>query len=715
MPGRTTVLWLAVGLLVLSSLGPLSGATASSIALTTRATPRASAPWLPNPVSYSALGDSITPAYDANGSAANLGIQPYYSYAVGWNTSVFSLWKRLEVIYGPASITPHLLAVPGDRASDMIWQAREAVQNHSGFVTVLIGGNDLCDHNGSTLTPTPLSSFWSSLNQSFQILRSGLPSSTVIGLANVVNVSILATLFSGNSQAAAVYSQTCPALLSQAGTAMLSSTQRAYNRAEVQVAATYNLTLWDLGSVAFTSDQVNHLDYFHPSVTGQAMLANDFWQVLPYASMVPDLSAPTFPTSWPGGSPVSVAVHALDVLTPVVTAVYRPPQLSTWSSVDLTLQSGSPQNGTYSGNLPANATGSVGSLALYFNAGDTYGRSRALPSTAPGAYFSINVTASSSLPSISSFTATPASFPLGNTTTLSVVVTGGTGSITYAYAGLPSGCASVNSTSFSCRPRATGTFAVTVTATDSAGHWDTATQTITVGPSPYGTPTVGAFRVMPDPDTLGTSITIWANVTGGLSPYAFDYLGLPAGCATSDVATLLCTPTAPGNYSLTVSVTDNLGQAATSSANLSVVQPAPSSPLTLSLAVTPATVQVGATATLRAEAAGGTGTYAYSYHGLPSGCVSSNTAVLSCTPSSQGQYSVTVIVTDSAGATATTTAVLTVTGGTGSSALPFGIIELGVIVVAAVLLVGVAVVVARRRRHSATPPQAWYSPAAPPR
>ncbi len=74
----------------------------------------------------------------------------------------------------------------------------------------------------------------------------------------------------------------------------------------------------------------------------------------------------------------------------------------------------------------------------------------------------------------------------------------------------------------------------------------------------------------------------------------------------------------------------------------------------------PGTV-LGGTSVLTVTAYGGTTPYTYAYSGLPPGCFSSNSPSLSCTPSATGSYEMRVYVNDSASATVTGTANLSVT------------------------------------------------------
>ncbi|MCI4317428.1 MAG: hypothetical protein L3J96_02725, partial [Thermoplasmata archaeon] len=73
---------------------------------------------------------------------------------------------------------------------------------------------------------------------------------------------------------------------------------------------------------------------------------------------------------------------------------------------------------------------------------------------------------------------------------------------------------------------------------------------------PYGTP---------DPLSLGQPITIGASVGGGVSPYSYTWTGLPAGCNSANRSSFSCTPSADGNFTIRVTVTDAAG----------MVQPSP--------------------------------------------------------------------------------------------------------------------------------------------
>ncbi len=83
---------------------------------------------------------------------------------------------------------------------------------------------------------------------------------------------------------------------------------------------------------------------------------------------------------------------------------------------------------------------------------------------------------------LSSFTASPASTTIDTVVTFSVGATGGDGKFSFAYADLPAGCPSVNLSSWSCVPTASGRFSVEVTVTDAHGSTVSATTELTIAP-----------------------------------------------------------------------------------------------------------------------------------------------------------------------------------------------------------------------------------------
>lgn len=406
---------------------------------------------LPDPRSYSALGDSITTGYDSDGSfdLSTEGPQPWFAYALGNYSGngayppTLSIYQRLLRLYPNTStekLTAHLEAVPGDRASDIIWQSVRAVQNQSGFVTILIGGNDVCDGSGTTYTPTPVWNFSASINHSLQILTNGLGRGVVIGLGDVVNVTHLWTLFGGNEQAQLVWENTCPALLTTSGRALMQYMIPQYNHIEQLTvqrydAMGYDVSLFDIENYSFSVDDVNHLDFFHPSPSGHNNLASQWWSALPYSTESPLFtSSPALPATVPVGTQLPVAVEVRDPVPPTVTVTYKETGAFFWTTRTLSLESGEAWNGTFNTTLPFNATDVVGGLQLYFTATDPDGYWAVLPggsTQGPTSLYDVQVTSTESttyspLASVS-LSSAPTSLPIGGTITFTATAWGANG------------------------------------------------------------------------------------------------------------------------------------------------------------------------------------------------------------------------------------------------------------------------------------------------
>lgn len=245
-----------------------------------------------------------------------------------------------------------------------------------------------------------------------------------------------------------------------------------------------------------------------------------------------------------------------------------------------------------------------------------------------------------------SFTPSRNTLDVNQTILLSATVSGGTGTFVYAWGSLPAGCASSNTASLACTPASagSGTFATTVTVTDSNGaSLTSAPVTLTVALDPTISPPAPTSVGLDVGQTADLSVTA-TNGTGGVSTYGWQ--GLPVGCTSADTLTLACTPTTTGAYGVTVSITDSNHFTATSGTLTLVVSPTLTAP---SLAASEPSLDVGQSVILSATTTGGSVPWTYIWSGLPSGCVTGNTAVLACSPTSAGSASVSVSVTDANG------------------------------------------------------------------
>ena len=263
-------------------------------------------------------------------------------------------------------------------------------------------------------------------------------------------------------------------------------------------------------------------------------------------------------------------------------------------------------------------------------------------------------------PVISSFTASPSTITVGNSTVLSVSVAGGYLPYSFTYDSLPWGCVSTNASSLYCTPASNGTgnYIIKVFVTDAASQSVFASTNLTVNPSTGFT--ITSFSATPDPVTVGTSTTLSVTVAGGISPLTFSFGGLPPGCSSINASVLSCTPTTAGTYDVTSTVTDSHGSAVSRTLVLTVNGGGPS---ISSFLISPDPISLGNSITLSANVSGGVAPLSYNWSGLPSGCNASNAPSMTCTPTAVGNFTVTITVIDAAGRLASASAALTVIAG----------------------------------------------------
>ncbi len=316
---------------------------------------------------------------------------------------------------------------------------------------------------------------------------------------------------------------------------------------------------------------------------------------------------------------------------------------------------------------------------------------------------SLQVTTSSGSPlSITSVSATPNPVTQGNAVTITTTTSGGKGPLSFTYSGLPAGCSGSTGNPLSCVPSASGTFTVIVTVTDSSSPAQTATKqfSLTVNPASGGGPTV-TLVAQPSTIQLGNSSVFISSVTGGASPYSYVYSQLPPGCTSSDVASLSCTPTSVGTYTVVSTVTDAHGLTSAASAALQVTSATTVRPVVTAFSAS-GPITVGQSTTFTVVVQGGTPPYSYQYTGLPAGCTSANNPSLPCTPTSSGNFNVTVTVTDSKHEVASASYTLVVNPAATSSGFLGQSFTVWLLIAAIIGVVAVAAVVllmSRRRKN----------------
>lgn len=268
------------------------------------------------PRAMAALGDSITRGYNTDGPGCPTGPAldcPKNSWATGTNPAVDSVRERLEAM-GPGSVVAFNDAVSGARAVNLLPQAQVAASQDPDLVTIEIGANDAC-----ASTPTSTETFRSQVRAALETLVEGNPK-VYVELMSIPDINNLRTIFTNppDQNALTRWSafSVCQGLLAnplsteaadEARRAAFREQVMAYNSALAGVCAEFKRCTWD-GEAVFdssfsTADVATVLntggidvqpfneipifgsgnanstaDYFHPSIAGQALLAEAAWE-----------------------------------------------------------------------------------------------------------------------------------------------------------------------------------------------------------------------------------------------------------------------------------------------------------------------------------------------------------------------------------------------------------------------------------------------------
>jgi lysophospholipase L1-like esterase len=262
-----------------------------------------------------ALGDSITRAYNSDGTGCPTGPGldcPKNSWATGTNPLIDSVRERLEAI-SPQPLSAYNDAVSGARAGNLVSQAQVAAAQDPDFVLIEIGANDAC-----ASTPTPTSTFRSQVRAALETLVAA-NSSVYVQLMSIPDINQLRTIFTSPPDPNALTRwslfNVCQGLLANPlSTAQADEERRqafraqvsAYNDALAEVCTEFKRCRWDGNAVfdsTFTTADVatvlntggldippfnlvpvfgpgnanSTADYFHPSIDGQAKLAEAAW------------------------------------------------------------------------------------------------------------------------------------------------------------------------------------------------------------------------------------------------------------------------------------------------------------------------------------------------------------------------------------------------------------------------------------------------------
>jgi lysophospholipase L1-like esterase len=245
------------------------------------ASPVAAATPPPLPASMAALGDSITRAYDV---CCSYGDHPGQSWSTGyaWYDGISSHYERIKRI--KPSLAGHVYndAVTGSKMARAPSQAAMAHTQGASYVTILLGANDLCTSSPSTMTSTD------SFQRDFETAMATLAqeSSRRIFVSSIPNIHQLWEVLHTNALARTVWAsaQICQSMLgatrNSVDRGLVVEREKDFNRILAEVCGWYENCRWDGGATynyQFSASQVSPLDFFHPSLSGQAALARVTW------------------------------------------------------------------------------------------------------------------------------------------------------------------------------------------------------------------------------------------------------------------------------------------------------------------------------------------------------------------------------------------------------------------------------------------------------
>ena len=268
----------------------------------------------PLPSSMAAIGDSITRAYDV---CCTYGDHPGQSWSTGSTSydGIASHYERIRQRNPAITGRGYNDAVSGAKMAAAPTQAAQAVSQGARYVTILLGANDLFTSSPSTMTST--TTFRSQFQQAMATLMAQ-DRDPYVFVSSIPNIYQLWQVLHTNSLARWAWTNfhICQSMLAATNTdtqrQQVVAREQAFNQILAEVCAQYSRCRWDNKAVynyQFSASQVSSLDFFHPSLSGQAALARVTWA----AAWTPALMGPSVgrlpPTRCHPGEPSCLVCH----------------------------------------------------------------------------------------------------------------------------------------------------------------------------------------------------------------------------------------------------------------------------------------------------------------------------------------------------------------------------------------------------------------------
>lgn len=254
------------------------------------------------------IGDSITTAFDSWFVGDNDAVSWVNGFHGWWQDllgvpDINSHNQRIDAAYGESGRTNVTAAENGARWDDALAQAQGIAAEAPTYVTVMLGGNDVCRDEIADL-PTD-EEIRGHVQATLEALDQDLPAGATVLVVGIPDVKMLYDV--GLTQGGllgidceAIWATTalgfpCGSMLSpdnsEEDRLFVQSRNFAYNDIIQQATNQKNwnskrvyFRFFDAESVAFTGDDISSIDCFHPSADGQELISALTWQELPFGS-----------------------------------------------------------------------------------------------------------------------------------------------------------------------------------------------------------------------------------------------------------------------------------------------------------------------------------------------------------------------------------------------------------------------------------------------
>jgi lysophospholipase L1-like esterase len=228
------------------------------------------------PNSMASTGDSLTQAFNADNQYQD---RPQYSWSTGTDPAVNSHYQRLLAVNPNIAGKAYNYSRSGARMSDLDRQLKLAAGQKVEYVTVLMGGNDVC--RPSIAEMTPVNTYQAQFQQAMSNFVAANPRARIF-VSSIPSVYQMWSTLKDNPYAQATwqYFGICQSMLNpnntEADRARVDRQQQAYNRALANVCNKFDRCQWD-NNAAYNfktpASDFSTADYFHPNITGQNDLA----------------------------------------------------------------------------------------------------------------------------------------------------------------------------------------------------------------------------------------------------------------------------------------------------------------------------------------------------------------------------------------------------------------------------------------------------------